>query len=313
MGRFFRTSLLLAALSLGGPALSADPVYPPGSRIGLVPPADMTPSRGLAGFQSRITGAAILAIEMPAQAFPTIATGFTDEALKAQGFALKERETPRIGESEAILVSGDQADGGRAIGKTILLAPDPTMTALVIGQYPADAPEGVRQSVLAALRTVTIRPPLAMAEQMAALPFQINDLAGFRPVRVMAGNSVLLTDGPKDQVQEAEQPILIVAQSFAPAPPADQRDAFARAALGANTFLKETMLERSQGFRQGGVDWHEIVAKAKDGMSDQPVLVMQTIRFEPGGYTRMVGIVRVDQREAVLPRFRRIVDTIGVK
>jgi hypothetical protein len=186
------------------------------------------------------------------------------------------------------------------------------MTALVIGQYPADAPESLRESLLAALRTVTIRPPLAMADQIAALPFKLGDLAGFRPVRVMAGNSVLLTDGPKDQVQEAEQPILIVAQSFAPAPPAEQREAFARAALGSNTFLKETMLERSQGFRQGGVDWHEIVAKAKDGASEQAVLVMQTIRFEPGGYTRMVGIVRADQREAVLPRFRRIVDTIAV-
>jgi hypothetical protein len=114
-------------------------------------------------------------------------------------------------------------------------------------------------------------------------------------------------------VRQAEQPILIVAQSFAPAPPQEQRDAFARQALVANAFLTETVLERAQGFRQGGTDWHEIVAKAKDGHSGVPVIVLQTIRFAPEGYLRMVGVVKAEDRDAVMPRFRRVVDAVAPK
>ena len=46
------------------------------------------------------------------------------------------------------------------------------------------------------LTGLRIRGALGLDEQVAALPFRIDDLAGFRPVRVLAGNSVLLTLGP---------------------------------------------------------------------------------------------------------------------
>ena len=78
---------------------------------------------------------------------------------------------------------------------------------------------------------VTLRPALTLTQQVDALPFRIGDMAGFRPVRVMAGNSVLLTAGPKDQMQNLEQPILVLAQAVQQPPTAEQRDAFARAAL----------------------------------------------------------------------------------
>ncbi|MBV9078335.1 MAG: hypothetical protein JO048_12720 [Methylobacteriaceae bacterium] len=308
-----RFATLAAALLIAGMAAAAEPVFPPGSRIGIVPPPDMVPARGLAGFQSRTNGAAIVLIEMPAEAYPSVAAGFTDEALKQQGFVLTSRESPKVGAADAILVSGEQSENGRTTAKSILVAADPTMTALVVAQYLPSTPESVRAELVAAMKTMQLRPPLPIERQIEALPFRLGDLAGFRPVRVLAGNSILLTDGPKDQIREAEQPVLIVAQSFTPGPPPEQREALARAALVANTLLKETVLERSQGFRQGGADWHEIVATAKDGISDRSVVVMQTIRFEPDGYTRTVGIVRAEVREAVMPRFRRIVDSIAPK
>lgn len=304
--------LAVAATSIGG-ARAAEPVFPPGSRIGLQPPADMVPAKGIAGFRNPKTGAAIIAIEMPPEAYPSLAASFTDEALKTQGFTLKSRETLKIGQSEAVLISGEQTESGHAIPKTLLVAADAGMTALVIGQAPAGAAASSDPELRAALKTVVFRPPLSMADQLAALPFGLPDLAGFRPVRVMSGNSVLLTEGPNDVVRQAEQPIMIVAQSFAPAPPHDQRDAFARQVLVGNTFLTDTVLERAQGFRQGGSDWHEIVAKAKDGHSSVPVVVLQTIRFAPDGYVRMVGVVKADQRDEVMPRFRKIVDAITLK
>jgi hypothetical protein len=168
--------------------------------------------------------------------------------------------------------------------------------------------------VKAALKTVALRPPLSVDQQVAALPFKVGDLAGFRPVRAISGNALLMTDGPKDVVRDAEQPIMIVAQSFGPGPATpEQRDAFARQALSANAMLKDGKFERSQGFRLGGAEWHEIVAKGKDNTSDQPVIVMQTIRFSSDGYVRMLGVAREDKRDDVMPRFRRIVDGIAIK
>jgi hypothetical protein len=161
--------------------------------------------------------------------------------------------------------------------------------------------------------TVAIRPPLAIEDQVAALPFRVTERAGFRPVRTMAGNALFLTDGPKDVVQNAEQPIAILAQSTAPAPLGPQRDAFARAALNANSVFRDVLTERAQSFRQKGAEWHEIVARATEIASGEPVVVTQTIRFAPTGYVRMLGVVKADARDATLPRFRALFDGIEVE
>lgn len=306
-----RSIAVILSVVMAGAAAAADRVFPPGSRIGLVPPADMVPARGLTGFRHPRSGAAILAIEMPAEAYQGLAASFTDPALKAQGFTLMRRDAPSISGGSAILVTGDQVDNGRTVPKTVLLASDATMTALVIGQLPQGGSAADLAEVEAALKTVAFRPPLPIDDQVAALPFRIGDRSGFRVIRAMAGNSVLLTDGPNDVVREASQPILIVAQSFGPAPGPEQREAFARSALVSNNFVKDAVLERSQGFKQGGFDWHEIVARAKEAGSNVPVVVMQTIRFEPDGYMRSVGIVRLEDRDAVLPRFRTVVDSLA--
>lgn len=310
-----KTRLLscLVVLLASGAAYAADPTFPPGSRIGLVPPADMVPSEGIAGFRDPKTGGAIATIEMPAEAYPSISASFADESLKAQGFALKSRETMKVGTGDAMIISGEQNQNGVVVPKSVLLASEPGMTALVVAQSPPGASEADEAKMRDALKTVAFRAPLTIPEQLAALPFTMGDLAEFRPVRVMAGNSLLLTSGPSDAVQAVEQPIMIVAHSVAPPPPPDQRETMARQLLASNTFLTDTILERSQGFRQNGADWHEIVATAKDGRSGVPVLVLQTIRFVPGGYVRMVGIMKPEERDAVMPRFRRIVDSVAPK
>jgi hypothetical protein len=124
----------------------------------------------------------------------------------------------------------------------------------------------------------------------------------------------MLTEGEKDVIKDVEQPFMVLAAAPAPIPPTDEaRERYARAALAANQTLKDFVLERSQGFRLAGADWHEIVARAKDSASDRPVVVMQTVRFVPGGALRMIGVAREDARDALLPRFRAVIDSVTVK
>jgi hypothetical protein len=129
----------------------------------------------------------------------------------------------------------------------------------------------------------------------------------------MAGNSVLFTDGPQDTIKAVEQPMVIMAATVnVPVPPAERRSQFAHAALNSNQILKDVKIERSESFRFKGQDWHEIVAKAVEAESGQPIVVMQTIRFEPDRYVRLVGLTRVEQRDQNLPRFRTMIDGVDM-
>jgi len=310
--------LVLALLvPLGSPlsARAAEAVFPAGSRFGFQPPSDMVPSRRFAGFERREGGATLSVVELPPNAFAELVTNFTDANLLAQGFAVEKRESMKIGEAEAMLFTGEQPSApgteGPTVRKLLLLVGDPTVTGMIVAQALPDAE--TEASLRALITNVTIRPPLTLTQQVDALPFRIADPAGFRPVRVLAGNSVLMTEGPKDQTLSVEQPILVLAQAVQQPPAAEQRDGFARSALYANQTMKDFVIERAQSYRRNGVDWHEIVARAVDVPSSKPIVVAQTIRFAPDGYLRAVGIVREDQRDGTLAKFRQIVDSVQIK
>ncbi len=309
--RGFAAAALGFILSLQA-AMAADPVFPPASRIGIVPPQDMMPSRRFSGFENEEKAATISFVEMPAEAYSQLISGLTKEALKRQGLSVTSREDLKLGARTGILVAGTMA-GPVSGRKWVLAVRDSDMTALLVAQVQG-GPDGYSEAQMReALKSVALRGPVSMDEQVSALPFRIGDKAGFRPVRVLSGNSVLFTDGSKDTITAVEQPMLILAVSLTPPPPpGERREQFAKLALNSNQILKDVRIERAESFRFKGQDWHEIVAKATEAASGQPVVVMQTIRFEPDRYVRMVGLTRVEQRDQNLPRFRSIVDSIDM-
>ena len=303
---------LLLLLSLPG-ALAAEPVYPPGSRIGLTPPKDMAVAKGFAGFENPAKLASISIAEMPAEAYPQLAASLNRQALKAQGVKVTSHQTLTLGGRPAVLIAGDQ-DGAAKLRKWVLALGDPGATTLLVAQS-ANTKDGYTDAQMrAALKSVALRAPLSIDEQMTALPFRLGDRAGFRPLKVLSGNSLLLTDGSKDVIKNVEQPILILASSSNPVPPPGEgREQFARATLASTQSLQDVVIERSQSFRLNGQDWHEIVARAKDAPSGQDVAVMQTMRFTPDLTVRMVGLTRAEARDRDLSRFRSVIDGVQVE
>jgi len=293
-------------------AFAAEPVFPPASRIGIVPPEDMIVSKRFSGFESEEKAAAITFVEMPAGAYTQLVGGLTKDSLKRQGMSETSRETLKLGSRTGVLVGGTM--GGAVQGrKWVMAVKDEDLTALVIAQVRGGQDGYSDVQMQNALKSIALRGPVSIEEQVSALPFRLGDKAGFRPVRVMSGNSVLLTDGPQDAIKAVEQPMVILAATLnVPVPPAERRSQFAHAALNSNQILKDVKVERSESFRFRGQDWHEIVAKAVEVESGQPVIVMQTIRFDPDRYVRMVGLTRVEQRDQNLPRFRTMVDGIDM-
>lgn len=301
-----------AALSLQA-ALAAEPVFPPASRVGLIPPQDMVPAKRFVGFENEEKAAAISVVEMPPEAYDQLVTELTEEALGRQGMSMTSREELKIGDASGVLVSGS-VTGPVQGRKWVLAVKGSDLTALLIAQVRGGQDGYSEEEMRQALKSVALRGPVPIDEQLSALPFRIGDRAGFRPVRVVAGNSVLFTDGPQDTIKAVEQPIAILGASLQPPPPDEkQRAVFARAVLNSQQMLKEIVLERSDAFRLKGQDWHEIVARAKEAASGEEVVVMQTIRFEPDRYVRMVGLTRADKRSENLPRFRSIIDSVEMK
>lgn len=300
---------LLAGLVAAGAAL-AQPSYPPGSRVGLTPPKDMVAAKRFSGFENPAKAASISVVEMPAEAYAQLATGLTKEALAGQGVTLTAREELKLDGKPAILIAGDQSVGGTKLRKWLLAVSDPATTAFVAAQSLAEGGY-TEQEMQAALKSVALRAPLGIDQQLAALPFKLGTTGGFRPVRSIGGTSLLLTDGPLDMVKAVEQPVLILSSAFGPVPPAGEaREQFARAALASNQTFKDLRVERAEPFRLKGQDWHEIVATATEAASGRAVVVVQTFRFGQGGYVRMVGLTRAETRDRDLPRFRAVIDGV---
>ncbi|WP_414473192.1 hypothetical protein [Microvirga sp. M2] len=117
-------------------AFAADPIFPPASRLGLVPPPDMTLSKRVSGFENEERAAVITFAELPPGAFEQLASGLNKDALRKQGMELISRENVKLGTSSGVLVSSTMTkpNMGR---KWLLLVKDEALTGLVVAQVTA--------------------------------------------------------------------------------------------------------------------------------------------------------------------------------
>src|SRR5262249_28662519 len=163
-----RCTILILVLLLGLPAEAADPVFPPGSRIGLVPPPGMVPSTVFQGFEDRERNAAIVLLELAGDAFAEIEKNFTAEALKAQaievdalkaqGIEVEAREDIPRKDGRAFLVIALQDVAGTPLRKWALVATEHELTAIVSVQVPDAARDTYPDAALrASLATFTTR------------------------------------------------------------------------------------------------------------------------------------------------------------
>ena len=292
---------------------AAEPVFVPGSRIGLVPPPGFVPSDKFTGFISTAEGGSILVVEMPAQAYDQV-SGMPDAALASKGIAVRSRTALSIDGAPAVLIEGVQNYSGIEFKKWMMIVGFDDVTAVVTAQIPAITPAERLAAIDSALRAIQLRAALTLDQKLAALPFSIGSTANMRVSFVVAGNTVGLTRGPKNIVQGAEQPILIVARSFARALPAGlTAEKVSRQAIGKIATLGDIAIERAGNVRIAGGDGFEIVARARMTKTNEPVAVIQWVKMLDDGYLRFVGISGTETRAADFTAFRKIRDTIRAR
>lgn len=305
--------LVLAVLSTAAPAvapLSAAaqaPTFVTGTGVGLVPPKGMRPARTFSGFESPDTGASILVAELPAEAYPQLLKTFTPADLAAGGLQAKADavDWKVAGGQGGRLIRGTQTAHGALFRKWVLLAKGPSNTVMLSVQVPdaksAALPDA---TVETALKTVSLKVAPSLDEQASALPFKIGDRVNFRPVRVLAGSGLLLTDGPRDVIPDASQPVVIVASALGSvAKDKAEREALARQAFATIAGVSDVSIVSQKMEERAGATWSRIEGTGTYRDSQEALSTLQIIRFDDkGGYIRVVAIARTLHHDNVIPR-----------
>jgi hypothetical protein len=300
---------LLLLLLLAPAALAAEPVFPPGSRIGLVPPAGLVPSSTFQGFEDQAKGAMLVVTELSAQTYDKVAKDFSAEQMQAGGMELLARETIPLPGGSGLLVAARQSENGVAMRKWALLARTEDMTVILLASLPDAAKDRYPDAAWrAALGSVTVRPKLPPEEMLGILPYRLGDLGGFRLLRASPAGTAVLTLGPADTTLPAEQPYFTIALRPAEPPQASERDRFALRALTAFVGRPDLQVVNAGQVRIGGEQGHEIVAESRDPRTGDDFMLVQWLRFGNSGFVQMFGTARKDQWTAVLPRMRTLRD-----
>src|SRR5712691_11265269 len=136
---FIRWTILVFMLLFGLAADAAEPVFPPGSRIGLVPPVGMIVSQLFQGFEDREKNASVIFVELSSEAYPEIEKSFAVETLKAQGIDVQAREEFPLQDGRGFLVIAHLAVAGTPTRKWVLVATERDLTAVISIQVPEAA------------------------------------------------------------------------------------------------------------------------------------------------------------------------------
>jgi hypothetical protein len=332
--RSARALVVVAVLALAAqaaPARAEEATFPPGSRVGLVPPPGMAVSKTFDGFADPAKDAAILIAVLPAGAFAEIEKVLDTDALKKQGVTVDKRESLQLSFGRGILLIGRQVADKAHYRKWLLVASANDLTAMVTVQVPDPDDSYSDAALRASLATLAVRATVPEAEELGLLPFAVGDLAGFRVDDVLRGRALVLHDvtaaadtgkeANKEASKEAsketnshgvEARMLIAAVPGGP-PEADQRAEFARLMFNEIGGIKQVKIVLSEPLRINGQPGFQTMAEAQDLRTGSDVRVIQWLRFGGGGYLQMVAIGSADGWTAMLTRLRAVRDSVELK
>jgi hypothetical protein len=295
-------------------AQAAEPSFPPGSRIGLVPPPGMVVSQNFPGFESAEHRVAVVLGELPSDAFVQLEKGIFTGALQQQGITIEQRQMIAFATGLGFLVTARQELDGAPHRKWFVVASEPDFTLFVTVQRPEAASEAYPdQAIRAALATLSVR-EVPKEEQLELFPFKLNEFAGFPHLKsLVRGAALVLSDGTEGITNKAAQPYIVV--SVAPgAPPAShERGAFAQRVLAGITGYRDVRIVSSESMRVGGMPGHELRAEGKHAKTGADVTLVQWLRFGPGGFLRVIGVSQKSDWPQAFTRFRAVRDGIEPK
>ncbi len=310
--RFFVYLFLAWAGMASIAAARADPIFPPGLRIGLEPPGDMKLATQFPGFEDSEHKAVIAILDLPASAYRELETAAF--ANTQRDLQQAKRESFPFSSGIGFLISGVAQQNGITLRRWSLLAQAvggaaQDLTMLINVEVPESAlPIYSDEIIRKTLASVTFR-KAPIQEQLGLLPFKLNDMAGFRVMQVLPTGSVVLGEETTDN--SGPQPFMIVSIGRSGPAEAGDRSLFARDLMAAAP-VRDLTMQSSESMRINGSPGHEIRAKGK-APGGEPVSVVQWLRFGSGGFLRVIGVSPADKWDQMFDRFRTVRDGIDMR
>jgi hypothetical protein len=304
---------LVSCLFLAPAARAADPIFPVGSRVGLVPPAGMVLSKSFLGFEDVAKDSAILMAAQPPAAFPEIEKSLATDELKKNGITVDKREEMKFDFGHGTLVIGKQTADKTLYRKWLLNVQTNDLTALVNVQIPEQETAYSDETIRAALATLAVRATIPEAEKLSLVPFTFGDLAGFHVENVLPGRAVMLIDTPDGLPTDNFDTRMFIAAFDGGPSENDDHGQFARLTFGQIVGIKDVEINMSEPLRIGGQSGFQTTAQAKDMKTGADIMVAQWLRFGTGGFMQMIGMAKVDGWPAALTRLRAVRDGIQLK
>ena len=309
--RLFSALAFLVMASLPatvGRALAADPVFPPGARVGMTPLVGLVPAKTFSGFTTEDQGVKVLVAELPVSAYNDVTNGFKTN--QPGGPAIKP-ESLETGAGTAYYTAETVKNASGVFRHYSMILSGGTFSGYVDVQVPENATriysdDAVRQMLASAI----IRKEVPVDEQLALMPFKVSNLGDFKHVRALgATGALLLADGEEETGFEAA-PFMVIGLMAATPAQADDRARFADQAARAIPGMHTGKITMSEPVRIDGMAGYETRIDATSGRDDTPVTLVQWLRFGGGGSMRIIGSAPRDQWEKAFPRFRAVRDAI---
>jgi hypothetical protein len=289
-------------------AFAADPVFPPGARVGMTPLVGLGKAKSFVGFETEDQGVKVLVTDLPAEAYGEVANAFKANPGGTGGIKPESIET---GAGLAYYTAENAKDGATNVRRYSMILPGPTFSGYVAMQVPENAAriytdDAIRQMFASAV----IRNEVPVDEQLGLLPFKMGELSDFKNVRTLApGAALILADGDEKRGFEVAPFMIIGIVGSAPAQP-DDRGRFAQQMATTIPGVRDGRITMSEPIRIDGQPGFETRIDATSGKDNTPVTIVQWLRFGPQTSLRIIGSSPRDDWSKAFTRFRAVRDGI---
>jgi len=304
--RLFAAALLVFIAAC--PAQAADPVFPPGARVGMVPLVGLIRAKTFIGFETEDQGVKVIVADLPPEAYSEVVNAFKTNPGGVGGVKSESLET---GAGLGYYTVENAKTGTTSVRRYSMILPGMGFSGYVAVQVPENvwkiySDDAVRQM----FATAVVRKEVPADEQLGLLPFKVSDLAQFKNVRTLApGAAIIVADGDEATGFETS-PFMIVGIIGQTAATPEDRGRFAAQIVSSIPGVRDGRITMSEPVRIDGQPGFETRIDAVSGKDNTPVTIVQWLRFGGQSSLRIIGSSPRDQWAKAFPRFRALRDGI---
>jgi len=232
-----------------------------GTQVLMPPPGGFEPAENFPRFADPASGATIMVTELSAPYEATVA-GFTAETLGARGMNLLEKQEVDYDGQRGLLVKIEQDANAVTIAKWIAVWGSNQETVLITASYP----KLVEDRVGARMKEAVLRAKLnanGPSDPAAGMGFSLDAPDGLKLVQRVGNMLLYARDGAAATARAPGDPLFVAGRAVSNVVVGDLKQ-FAERRLLETAEVRDIAVTRSEPITIGGLQGHEIEAKAND-------------------------------------------------